>query len=72
MFQIFKSLDAQSETSARRDRWAHRPLQTGAGLEALEDRQVPSPLLASAAAAINFPPGPVMPALAAHCPPIPI
>jgi hypothetical protein len=43
MFRIFKGLDAGSELSARRDRSARRPRRASIGLEALEDRQIPSP-----------------------------
>ena len=66
MFRIFKSLDAQGEPSARRDRSARRPRRTRIGLEVLEDRQVPSALLASAAVAVHVPSGPIMPAVAVH------
>jgi hypothetical protein len=85
MFRMFRTLDTQSEAPARRDRTAHQPRRARLGLESLEDRQVPTALLASSAFAVYVPPnpcmpalvarvpsGPIMPALVAHFPPIPI
>jgi hypothetical protein len=72
MFRVVNKLADHAALSARRDSAARQPRRTRVGLESLEDRRVPVALLASAVVKVHFPPGPCIPALAAHFPGGPI